>query len=341
MNKQKKKILVIGPSRKRTKGGMAAVISQEMDDKQMQEEFFMHAYSSYREGKPALRILYSAWKIFAALFVIPFYQTLHIHMTSKGSMVRKLCYVQEGVLFHKKIIIQIHCCDYFLECLDKMPLWYQKYAKKLLTKADTVLCLSHSFQKQMEEKFGLSNCRYLPNGIDMDRYPYTEDGEVVAYLGKVTEQKGVRDLLKALSILKEEGLDLPCIIGGTGKLPEMKELAKEYHLDKVIFPGWLTYNDKLELFRMSKVLVLPSYHEGFPVVILEAMASGTDVVASKVGAVPEIIETDLIPGDCERLAGLIKKSYLNRDVSGIKKNRERIAAQYDIHSIHRQLCQIF
>ena len=54
MNKQKKKILVIGPSRKRTKGGMAAVISQEMDDKQMQEEFFMHAYSSYREGKPAL-----------------------------------------------------------------------------------------------------------------------------------------------------------------------------------------------------------------------------------------------------------------------------------------------
>lgn len=337
----KKKVLVVGPSMKKTKGGMAAVIIQEMKEEELKKKFSLHAYSSYREENPYVRVLYSICKIIASFFVIPFYQTIHIHMTSKGSMVRKLCYVQVGKLFHKKIIIQLHCCDYFLECLNQMPAWYRKAAVKTLAKADTILCLSKEFLLRMKKETGLKNCVYMPNGIDPDAYEYSEDGIAVSYLGKVNDEKGVPDLLKALSILKERGIEVSCIIGGTGNLPKMKQLVKEYRLQNVIFPGWLTHNDKLELFRLSKILILPSYHEGFPITILEAMASGTDVIATNVGAIPEIIETALIPGDCEKLADAIEEKYTAEDKETRRNNRERVVHDYNIHTILSEIGKLF
>ena len=205
-------------------------------------------------------------------------------------------------------------------------------------KADHILCLSKAFQKRMEKELGLKNCMYFPNGIDPDLYEFSpkDKGNIIGYLGKLREDKGVPDLLKAVSILEDKGNDVSCIIGGSGDLPGMKELCKEYHLKNVIFPGWLTEKDKKELFSMCRVLALPSYHEGFPVVILEAMASGVDVIAADVGAIPEILDTDLKPGDPKHLAELIE-TKLNTDKEQLLKKRKEVEEKYNIHELHKRL----
>ena len=335
---QKTKLLVIGPSIKKSKGGMASVIRQEAESPYLNEKLQMKIFSSYCDGKPWKRMLYSGWKILCGLAAVPAADTLHIHMTSKGSMIRKLFYIQEGLLFHKKIIVQIHCCEYFLEKLYEMPAWVQKRARKLLSKTDSVLCLSHKFKKMLEDELGLTNCLYFPNGIAPENYEFSEhkEGNVVGYLGKIRTDKGVPDLLKAVSILQGKDITVSCIIGGTGDLPAMKKLCEEYKLENVIFPGWMTEKDKKELLSMSRVLALPSYHEGFPVVILEAMASGVEVVATDVGAIPEVIETDLKPGDIQGLANMIAQKLLtNKDQ--LEQNRRKTEEEYNIHTLHKKL----
>lgn len=335
---RKTKVLVIGPSVTKSKGGMAAVIRQEIQSPYLKEKLDIKAFSSYKDGKLGERIPYCGWKILCGLFVIPFTDTVHIHMTSKGSLVRKLFYLQESLLFHKKTVVQIHCCDYLLDKLYAMPEWVQKRIRTMLGKADRVLCLSKAFQKRMEAELGLKNCMYFPNGIDPDSYKFSleEKGNVIGYLGKVREDKGVPDLLKAVFILQDKGNDVSCIIGGSGDLPGMKGLCEEYHLKNVIFPGWLTEKDKKELFSMCRILVLPSYHEGFPVVILEAMASSVDVIATGVGAIPEILDTDLKPGDPEHLAELME-AKLNVDQEQLLKNRKEVEEKYNVHKLHKKL----
>lgn len=81
----------------------------------------MKFHASFKDGNLLSRISYCMAEIITGLFRIPFADTLHIHMTSKGSMVRKLIYVQFGIWFHKKIVLQIHCCDYFFQGLSSMP----------------------------------------------------------------------------------------------------------------------------------------------------------------------------------------------------------------------------
>ena len=334
---RKNKVLVIGPSTTASKGGMASVILQEKKSEFLNEHLDMKFFSSYIDGGLLKRFFYCFFKIVCGMFYIPAADTVHIHMTSKGSMVRKMFYLWEAFLFHKKTVIQIHCCDYFLNCLYKMPLWYQRIVQRSLLKADHILCLSEKFKERLEKELYLTNCDYFPNGIDPSEYNYNEKGELLLFLGKITEDKGVPDLLKALSILEDKKYYVPCVIGGCGKIEEMKELADKYRLKEISFPGWIDMERKKEELAKSKVLVLPSYHEGFPVVLLEAMASGTDIVATCVGAVPEITETELLPGEPEHLAEQIQKAFDRYDKTKIRENKKTVDEKYNINVLHQKL----
>lgn len=335
-----KKLLIIGPSVSRSNGGMAAVIKQESESEFLNDNLHIKTFSSYVDGSLSKRVFHSGLGILKGLFTIPHYDILHIHMTSKGSMIRKLFYIQEGLLFHKKIIVQIHTCDYFIETLNMMPEWVQDKTRNLLNRCDRILCLSKSFKSKLESELGLHNCIYFPNGIDLEEYKYREgrNRNNILFLGKIRESKGCNDLLKALSMVKDNDYEFRCYMAGSGDIDYYKSLAHSYDLDDsdVVFTGWLGHEDIIRLLYSCKALVLPSYHEGFPVVILEAMACGTDVIATNVAAIPEIIDTDLEPRDIERLAELIE-NFLNYDKTSVRKNRKIVEKEFDIDKLHKRL----
>lgn len=118
-----------------------------------------------------------------------------------------------------------------------------------------------------------------------------EREKVVGYIGNLEERKGVKELIEAISIINKKHQDIKFIIGGVGSL---EKLVKDFSSRNVNvkFMGFIPKRDLPRYYNSMRLLVLPSYSEGLPNVILEAMACGTPVLATPVGAIPDIIKDE-------------------------------------------------
>lgn len=114
---------------------------------------------------------------------------------------------------------------------------------------------------------------------------------IIGYIGRHSPEKGVMNFAKAIPLILKERNNLEFIIGGEGALFEKlkDELKENGSFDKVIFTGWVQHEKLPEYFNEMKLIVVPSYTETIPTVIMEAMACGTPVVASPVAAIPDLI----------------------------------------------------
>jgi glycosyltransferase involved in cell wall biosynthesis len=123
---------------------------------------------------------------------------------------------------------------------------------------------------------------------------YIERGEIIGYVGSLVRSKGVLNLIRSIYLLKSKHKfrDIYLLVIGDGPLIEdLKVKIKEYGVsENVILKGYVQHHILPYYYNMTKLLVLPSYTEGLPSVILEAMACGTPVLATSVGAVPDIIK---------------------------------------------------
>lgn len=113
------------------------------------------------------------------------------------------------------------------------------------------------------------------------------------FVGRIERDKGIVELLTALSDLPE--LDFHLNICGK---PADKSIESEVEKlkaklgDKVSFLGYVVGKNKTKLFQNSDILILPSYHEGLPIVIMEALAAGCAIMSTRVGAIPEVLSDE-------------------------------------------------
>lgn len=115
---------------------------------------------------------------------------------------------------------------------------------------------------------------------------------LVGYIGRLGGEKGVMNFVKAMPLILKKDKSLRFLIGGDGPLcDEMKNALKmEGIYAEVTFTGWIPHNKVPNYLNQLKLLVLPSYTEGLPGIVLEAMACGTLVLATPVGGVPDLIK---------------------------------------------------
>ena len=132
------------------------------------------------------------------------------------------------------------------------------------------------------------------------------------FLGNLSERKGVSDLISAISKSQVAKLDnFEAIFAGKGDIEGYTAKAKEQGVDKVIsFVGWADQKKAATLMANADVLVLPSYDEGLPLVILEALANSAAVICTPVGEIPNELQDgrDAVfvqPGDINGLANAI------------------------------------
>lgn len=113
--------------------------------------------------------------------------------------------------------------------------------------------------------------------------------DIVGYVGGLTENKGVKEFLQAISILNSKQVNINYVIGGVGVLEEMVNNCCNIY-DNVEFKGLINHENELPLvLNEIKLLVLPSFSEGLPNIILESMSCGTPVLATSVGGIPDVI----------------------------------------------------
>jgi glycosyltransferase involved in cell wall biosynthesis len=179
---------------------------------------------------------------------------------------------------------------------------------------------------------------HVPNGVDVARFSgvdpaecrtvrekfgLEDEGPVLFFAGTVMPRKGVVQLVEAVGDVVNRGNpDLQLVIAGETDLDEAytertRSLISELEIEEnVTFTGYLDDSDLLPLYRASDAFVLPSFEEGFGMVVSEAMAAGTPVVASDISGIRQQIDhgdSGLLvePGDVDGLAGAIRKLVEN------------------------------
>jgi glycosyltransferase involved in cell wall biosynthesis len=206
--------------------------------------------------------------------------------------------------------------------------WFREAVKRLTVHLDDAIVAVCDAVRDVEiEKTGASPDKVVTvhNGIDADAYallgerPVDLRGELgilpsarlIGWVGRLHPQKGLEVLLRAMACLCEHERDIHLLLVGEGELrQELERRVKALGLAGVVTLAGLR-EDVPDLLGMVDVFVFPSFWEGFPNAVLEAMAAGRPVVATAVGGTPELVvdgETGfLVPtGDARALVHAIK-----------------------------------
>ena len=131
--------------------------------------------------------------------------------------------------------------------------------------------------------------------IDFDQLqikrPFEQRAELVGYLGRLSEEKGILNLIKAIPLITKQRADVKFLIVGDGRLrTEITQYLAINDLDeRVSLTGRVEHSRISDYLNQLKLIVLPSYTEGLPNVMLEAMASGVPVLATTAGAITDVI----------------------------------------------------
>lgn len=132
--------------------------------------------------------------------------------------------------------------------------------------------------------------------------PLSERDNLLGYIGRLSQEKGILNFMEAMTKVLEMRDDIRFLVGGDGPLrTKVEQCLNAKNLNsKVKFVGWIPHDELPKCLNDLKLLVLPSYTEGLPNIMLEAMACGTPILATPVGAIPDVIsdgETGFIMDD--------------------------------------------
>lgn len=294
------KILVIGIDYRVVRGGVAAV-----------ENVYSTFYKPFNfvrtvvDGNKVVKLLVFIEALFHFLYYMLFskIEIIHIHGASYASFWRKRIFIYTAKFFGKKIVYHIHGGG-FGNFADKKDVVY-----KTLLKCDRIVVLSEYWKEYFMNNFGLHNVIIIKNVIAQPAIAKVEHEEfTLLFLGLLVKEKGIYDLIELLSEYKEKyERRVRLIVGGNGDVKSFQNKIQEYGLENIIsFEGWVSGEKKSRLFNSSDVYVLPSYTEGLPISILEAMSYKLPIISTNVGGIPEIVFNNvngflITPGDKEAI----------------------------------------
>ncbi len=163
--------------------------------------------------------------------------------------------------------------------------------------SDRVLSPSHQTALEIARDYAVRDVAVLPNVTGADRVdgqgePPLMESDYLLFVGRLRIRKGLEVLLHALADLDGPGAQAKLVIIGDGEhRPRVQKLVSKLGLDsRVVMPGRCAPGQIRGVMARARALVVPSIYEGMPLVILEAMAAGLPIVASRVSGIPEVVE---------------------------------------------------
>lgn len=347
--KNKLKVLMIGPARN-VKGGMTSVVDNYYEyglDKKIDLKYIETVNDKNKISK-SIKIL-KGYIEFSKN--IKDYDIVHIHMASRMSAFRKAKYVKKAKRKNKKVIIHIHGASfkafYEEECNSKT----KQYIKKFLNLADKIIVLSEEWQEFFKELITDKNkIEIIYNAIVLPKdFNKNTETQKILFLGRFGKRKGIYDLLEVLEKATKEYPKIKLYAGGDGEIEKVKELIAEKKLQKnVKILGWVTGAKKEKLLKECSLYILPSYNEGMPMSVIEAMAYKNITISTNVGGLPRVINHNkngliINPGDKLSLYTNLKKILEDKNLREKLSNNARITTEekFDINNTIKQLIEIY
>ena len=162
----------------------------------------------------------------------------------------------------------------------------------------------------------LYNSVNVPDKIDRNELNKVPTG---LFLGRIGERKGAYDLIEAVKNIKNEGIKIKILMAGDGEIQKAKDIIKKENIeDSIEILGWIDNKQKEKYLKSSDFYILPSYDEGMPMSVLEAMSYSLPVITTDVGGIPEIIQNKnngimVKPGNNDEIKNAIKKIIENNE----------------------------
>lgn len=332
------KVLMIGNS-SCVHGGITSVINQVLQYDWKKKDISLHFVPSFSGGNSIHKIFYfvkSLYKIFAEIFFEK-PDVIYMHMSHHGSFDRKNIILNISKLFNIPCVVHLHGSE-FQKWYNKCSMNKKFQIRKFLRRCDRLIVLGEKWKLILNEIEPVAKTTIVNNTVTIpaNRIDISSQNLQILFLGVLVKRKGVSDLLDVIKGLKVKGYTnkFNFVIAGSGE--EEKNLIEKGRslgiMDSVKFVGWIDGAEKMKLIKESQIMILPSYNEGLPISILEAMSYGMPVIATKVGD----IETAVIdgvngfvlkPGDVD---GMINKIMILSDITILKNfsnNSRKIAEE--------------
>lgn len=232
----------------------------------------------------------------------------HLNLAERGSVYRKAVLLAATKLAGGRVLLHLHAAQ-IVQFHGAMNGAGKRMMRWMFRSADHVVVLGEVWRKWVSETFDVRSGRIsvvyngVPSTPPLPRSPSPDGRFRLLFVGNLLERKGVADLLRAFATpaLRDRPIDLT--MAGGGPVDSYKAMAAQLGIaDRVRFTGWVSQDDARELMVGSDALILPAYDEGLPLVILESLASGTPVICTPVGSIPEVLEHNetavfVAPGD--------------------------------------------
>ncbi|MBP1910658.1 glycosyltransferase family 4 protein [Methanolobus bombayensis] len=160
---------------------------------------------------------------------------------------------------------------------------------------------------------------------------YTERSNLIGYVGRLSDEKGVMNLLKAIPLFLDGNKDTEFVLVGDGPMHyEIERFIVQNNItENVRVTGWIPHSELQHLLNSFKLLVIPSYTEGLPNIMLESMSCGTPVLSTSVGSIPDFIEDEktgfiMDQNSPESIAYNIKRVLRYQDLDVIINNAKNL-----------------
>ena len=281
-------------------------------------------------------------------------QIVHIHTCSGAIFWRDCLHLLLVRLMGRRAVWHIHGAqfDQFLEATG--PVRRQVF-RLAMEHASAVLVLSRDWLERLRVYAPKAHWLIVPNGIPVPEQASSpaQPQPCFLFMGDLGGRKGCRDLVRATHLALERGFDGVVHVAGGETEPGQQQQLHQEILDRsaqshIRLLGSVSGQAKEEALNSADCFVLPSYAEGLPMALLEAMAHGLPSITTRVGGIPEVVrdgqEGFLIePGDVESLADrmvcLAKDAQLRRKMG--QAGRERIGDGYSLEAMVKRLDEVY
>ena len=242
---------------------------------------------------------------------------VHVQTASRASFWRKSVVCLLARAAGRPYILHVHGGE-FLQFYgqESRPL-AQRFIRYTLARAALVIALSEQWRERLLAISPAARVEVVPNGVwlpDFQGPRRAEDREpTLLFVGDLIRAKGVFDLIRAFARVAARCPRLRLTLAGGAPAPAIREcIAASGVQDRVACPGWLGPERLRAELSGATVFALPSYAEGMPMALLEAMSWGLPVVATPVGGVPQVVEHEMngllvTPGDIDGIAAAIAR----------------------------------
>ena len=288
-----------------SKGGISTWVrllqAHIAEDKRLEAEYIYPAYAGEKEVNAAQRSSFQ--RIFGGIVLMQqrlkeFKRLLNqekpnvLHLTTSGSLalVRDIRFLKMAKQHHAATVYHLHFGRTPMCAKNHSMEW--RLLRKAIELADYTIAIDHPTEKILKKYFPIDRILYIPNPFDCSslREVDLKQEKRIVFIGWCVKTKGVEELLEAWQSLCEDYSEYRLQLAGPIEETYRHKLQATYIMRNVDILGECSHEEAMRILGNAQIFILPSYTEGFPNVILEAMALGKPIIATNVGAIPDILQ---------------------------------------------------